>query len=180
MTALLASGDEAAWAFVLRKTEEGTAFVSQRALQLREAQREFIQEVMASPEGKQMAKDKVRDVRHALADAQDWERDDLLRELRRWKLHASSEPTHAKFDLERLKEIPIQDVMPSQPVSRHGDRLVYLCSLHNERTGSFTLFTKDNHWYCFGCSQGGDVVDFIQAYEHVDFVGACRILSKNL
>ena len=46
---------------------------------------------------------------------------------------------------------------------RVGERWVGLCPLpdHEEKTPSFTVF-PDNHWWCFGCNRGGDVLDLHQ------------------
>ena len=46
---------------------------------------------------------------------------------------------------------------------RVGDRWVGLCPLpdHEEKTPSFTVY-PDDHWWCFGCHRGGDVLDLHQ------------------
>jgi DNA primase len=47
-----------------------------------------------------------------------------------------------------------------------GDRWVARCPLpgHEDRTPSFTVYTKTNSWFCFGaCLRGGDVVDLAAA-----------------
>ncbi len=46
---------------------------------------------------------------------------------------------------------------------RVGDRWVGLCPLpdHDEKTPSFTVY-PDDHWWCFGCDRGGDVLDLHQ------------------
>ena len=46
---------------------------------------------------------------------------------------------------------------------RVGERWVGRCPLpdHDEKTGSFTVF-PDNHWWCFGCNRGRDVLDLHQ------------------
>lgn len=46
---------------------------------------------------------------------------------------------------------------------RVGERWVGLCPLpdHDEKTPSFTVF-PDDHWWCFGCNRGGDVLDLHQ------------------
>jgi hypothetical protein len=41
---------------------------------------------------------------------------------------------------------------------RNGVNLVGLCPLHTEDTPSFTVF-PDGHFYCYGCSAHGDVID---------------------
>jgi DNA primase len=49
---------------------------------------------------------------------------------------------------------------------RVGDRWVARCPLpgHEDKTPSFTVYTKTNSWFCFGaCLRGGDVVDLAAA-----------------
>ena len=46
---------------------------------------------------------------------------------------------------------------------RVGDKWVGLCPLpdHDEKTPSFTVY-PDDHWWCYGCQRGGDVLDLHQ------------------
>ena len=37
-----------------------------------------------------------------------------------------------------------------------------VCPFHEEREGSFTVYGDTERWYCFGCGEGGDVLDFLQ------------------
>jgi len=50
------------------------------------------------------------------------------------------------------------------------------CPIHKEKTPSFKYYPKDNHWHCFGCGQGGDVIDFIMATKDLDFRKAVNFL----
>lgn len=50
------------------------------------------------------------------------------------------------------------------------------CPFHIEKTPSFHV--KDNKWYCFGCSGGGDTIAFIQKRDGVGFLQAIRLLCK--
>lgn len=52
---------------------------------------------------------------------------------------------------------------------RSGSRLVGLCPLHNETHPSFTLFPAAGRFYCFGCLQGGDVIDLVRLLDGVSF-----------
>jgi DNA primase catalytic core len=36
------------------------------------------------------------------------------------------------------------------------------CPLHNEKTASFTYYAETDSFYCYGCGQGGDIIDFIR------------------
>jgi hypothetical protein len=50
-----------------------------------------------------------------------------------------------------------------------------LCPFHSEKTPSFLV--KDDRYKCFGCGEGGDVVDFVQKYHNFDFTKAMRYLG---
>jgi hypothetical protein len=50
------------------------------------------------------------------------------------------------------------------------------CIWHNEKTGSMHYYKKTNKVHCFGCNQGGDVVDVIQQMHGIDFRDAVRFL----
>lgn len=45
--------------------------------------------------------------------------------------------------------------------AKAGNRMVMSCplGLHSDTTPSFTIYPADRGWYCFGCAQGGTVVD---------------------
>jgi len=44
-------------------------------------------------------------------------------------------------------------------LQRKGSLYVGKC-LHGEKTPSFTVYPDQQKWYCFGCGEGGDVIDF--------------------
>lgn len=52
-----------------------------------------------------------------------------------------------------------------------------LCPLHSETHPSFTVYPASQSWYCFGCQRGGDVIDFMQAKDGLDFWSALRELA---
>jgi DNA primase catalytic core len=45
-----------------------------------------------------------------------------------------------------------------------GSRYTGCCPFHDEKTGSFTVFPDKQRFYCFGCHESGDVLDFLQKY----------------
>ncbi len=73
----------------------------------------------------------------------------------------------------------IEDVIGSYvTLSRSGANMKGLCPFHSEKTPSFTVFTGDGHYYCFGCGEGGDVITFIMKVENLDYPGALEFLAK--
>jgi DNA primase len=55
-----------------------------------------------------------------------------------------------------------------------------LCPFHDERTPSFHVRPHVGLWHCFGCSEGGDVISFVQKIDHLSFVEAVERLAARL
>lgn len=65
---------------------------------------------------------------------------------------------------EHLKNINLVDLKEFDGVElRHrGSKFVCLCLLHDEIEPSFYIY-PNNRFKCYGCGQGGDAADLIQA-----------------
>jgi DNA primase len=61
--------------------------------------------------------------------------------------------------------------------SAGGGSLKGLCPFHDERTPSFHVTPSRGMWYCFGCSEGGDVLNFVQKIDHLSFAEAVEKLA---
>ncbi len=73
----------------------------------------------------------------------------------------------------------IQDVVSSYVTLKHaGSNMLGLCPFHSERTPSFTVFTNNQNYYCFGCGAGGDVITFIMKMENLEYTAALEFLAK--
>ncbi|MBE6587134.1 MAG: DNA primase [Ruminococcaceae bacterium] len=73
----------------------------------------------------------------------------------------------------------IEDVIASYvTLSRSGSNLKGLCPFHSEKTPSFTVYSGDGHFYCFGCGAGGDVISFIMRMENLDYRAALDYLAQ--
>lgn len=53
-----------------------------------------------------------------------------------------------------------------------------LCPFHSERTPSFTIDDSFQNYRCFGCGAHGDLISFVMAYEHLEFMDALRKLAE--
>ncbi len=53
-----------------------------------------------------------------------------------------------------------------------------LCPFHEERTPSFHVTPSRGLYYCFGCGEGGDVVDFLMKQDHLTFTEAIEKLAN--
>jgi DNA primase len=58
-----------------------------------------------------------------------------------------------------------------------GTRMKGLCPFHQEKTPSFTVDSSRKLWHCFGCSQGGDAIDFLMKQETLSFTEAVERLA---
>lgn len=55
-----------------------------------------------------------------------------------------------------------------------------LCPFHDEKTPSFTVRPTHGSFHCFGCAEGGSVIDFVMKIEHVGFVEAVERLADRV
>lgn len=53
-----------------------------------------------------------------------------------------------------------------------------LCPFHNEKTPSFIINRQRQSFKCFGCGEGGDVIQFVMKIENLDFMEAVRLLAQ--
>ncbi|HOE16405.1 MAG TPA: DNA primase [Syntrophorhabdaceae bacterium] len=80
---------------------------------------------------------------------------------------------------ELLARINILDVV-SQYVKlrKAGKDYMGLCPFHKEKTPSFTVSIEKQIYYCFGCREGGNAINFVMKYENLSFKEALESLAK--
>ena len=68
----------------------------------------------------------------------------------------------------------------SQYISLNNSGSSYsgLCPFHSEKTGSFHVNQNKQIYKCFGCGEGGDVINFIMKIENLDFMEAVKLLAQ--
>lgn len=63
-------------------------------------------------------------------------------------------------------------------LKRVGNRFAALCPLHNDKKSPSLSISPDKQmFYCFGCGAGGNIIHFIMAAEHLDFMDALKYLA---
>jgi DNA primase len=62
--------------------------------------------------------------------------------------------------------------------SAGGGSLKGLCPFHDEKTPSFNVTPARGLWYCFSCSEGGDVIKFVQRIDNLGFTEAVERLAN--
>ena len=63
-------------------------------------------------------------------------------------------------------------------LERRGGDWWGCCPFHSEKTPSFHVVPDKGMYYCFGCHEGGNVVDFIKSMEKMDFPEVVSYLAK--
>ena len=76
----------------------------------------------------------------------------------------------------------IDDVVGSYVTLKNagGGSLKGLCPFHDEKSPSFNVTPARGFFYCFGCQEGGDVIDFIQKIDQISFHEAVETLAAKV
>jgi DNA primase len=78
-----------------------------------------------------------------------------------------------KVDLARLIESNLQ-----KPGLKKGSWLFWNCPFHAaDQTPSLGIKPGDQHWYCFGCSKGGNAITWLMEFQRLSFKEACECLN---
>lgn len=74
---------------------------------------------------------------------------------------------------------PIADVVGEYVQLRNagGGNLKGLCPFHEEKSPSFNVTPARGMYYCFGCSEGGDVISFLQRIDALTFAESVERLA---
>ena len=86
----------------------------------------------------------------------------------------------ANVDIPALKaRHPLGDTVEAAGVRLRGRGRVRqgVCPFHDEAEGSFTVYADSERFYCFGCGEGGDVLDFVQKSEGLTLPAAIERLD---
>lgn len=77
--------------------------------------------------------------------------------------------------VEAARDYPLEDIYEGR-LRQIGSRFVGICPFHEENTPSFTIFTQDNSFYCFGCNKWGNAIDLYMHLHKTDFPTTVRAL----
>ncbi|WP_122261600.1 DNA primase [Ornithinimicrobium cerasi] len=87
-------------------------------------------------------------------------------------------------DVQSVKErASLEEVVRAAGVNLRGGgvgTLKGLCPFHDEKTPSFQVRPAVGYFHCFGCGEGGDVIDFVTRTDHLTFTEAVERLADQL
>ncbi|HZZ43707.1 MAG TPA: DNA primase [Tepidisphaeraceae bacterium] len=58
-----------------------------------------------------------------------------------------------------------------------GSRFTGLCPFHSEKSPSFSVDQSKQFFYCFGCKEHGNAIDFVMKRDRVEFIDALKTLG---
>ena len=74
-------------------------------------------------------------------------------------------------------EVPIESLLETD-YRTSGRTVCSLCPFHGEKTPSFYVYTDTNRYWCYGCNQGGDSINFIRSLYNFTFKEAVEYLTR--
>lgn len=82
--------------------------------------------------------------------------------------------------VETIKQkLSIESVVGSYiKLEKSGKNFRACCPFHNEKTPSFQVTPDLGIYYCFGCQKGGDIFNFVQEIEGLEFIEALKQLAE--
>jgi DNA primase len=87
---------------------------------------------------------------------------------------------YTKDSIDRVRDAVgmVELVGARSDLRRAGSNWTGLCPFHDERTPSFSVNAEKKVYYCFGCGESGDAIDFVQATEGIDFKETIEMLAE--
>lgn len=98
------------------------------------------------------------------------------------KKHTNSYTTPRKASMtedqiQEAKAYPLEELFSKYTeIKKTGCNFVCRCPFHSENTPSCYIYTKSNTFYCFGCTEKGDGISFVQKIEDLPFIEAVQLI----
>ena len=85
-----------------------------------------------------------------------------------------------KIKLHEIREIaPLLPEIDFTKIKKRGRNYYFMsCPFHNEKTPSFSYNPNGNFFHCFGCHQGGDIINIYSALRNKGFYPSVIRLAK--
>ena len=79
--------------------------------------------------------------------------------------------------IQQALHTPIENIANQHlKLYKSGRALVGLCPFHSEKHPSFYIYPETNSCWCYGCNQGGDVINFVRLLHGYSFKEAVKYL----
>lgn len=105
--------------------------------------------------------------------------------MRSCRIASSSSPSGEGKLSKKLDRQFIDDVKAAcdivEVISRYVDlseSSAGLCPFHDDTKPSLKVYPETQSWFCFGCNEGGDVIEFIMKSEGTGFTETVTALAK--
>lgn len=95
--------------------------------------------------------------------------------------HSVPRSEGANDAVEQIKaRLPIEDVIGETVnlKSAGGGNFIGLCPFHGEKTPSFHIYADEGRYFCFSCKAKGDIFDFVQQTQNLEFKEALELLAQ--
>lgn len=80
-----------------------------------------------------------------------------------------------------IEEVDIVDTVASYiPLTAKGKNHWAVCPFHNDSNPSMSVSREKKFFKCFSCGTSGNVISFVQKYEHIGYTDAIIKLAKKL
>lgn len=99
----------------------------------------------------------------------------LLAVARRWE----SKGRITEEKIQQALHTPIENIVNQNlKLYKNGRALVGLCPFHQEKHPSFYIYPETNSFWCYGCNQGGDVINLVILLYGYSFKEAVKYLIR--
>jgi len=87
---------------------------------------------------------------------------------------------YSREDIDKVRERTDLAELASEvtKVKKTGRSVMAVCPFHQEKTPSLSIDAARGLFHCFGCGKGGDVFQWVQETQSLDFVGALEMLAR--
>lgn len=79
---------------------------------------------------------------------------------------------------QKAKEVNLIDIVVRQGATYQKglDHIKVRCVFHNEKTPSLAIY--EDHYFCFGCGEHGDVLNWVMFTMDITFTEAVELLNS--
>lgn len=88
-------------------------------------------------------------------------------------------PHFTDHELSEIKSIPLVEVLRAEGLvlKKQGKDYVTQCVFHDDKTASLSISPDKNLFHCFGCGEGGSVIDWVMKRQGLGFREAVQWLK---